>query len=78
MSLGHLSIAEADGCMCCADDTPKINVLAYGQGYVELKGNVVQVIPHVPNLETCAKHCEMESACTHWRRCAGVLPLSTA
>ncbi|CAL8464871.1 g4406 [Coccomyxa elongata] len=53
------------------DDTPKINVLAYGQGYVELKGNVVQVIPHVPNLETCAKHCEMESACTHWRRCAG-------
>lgn len=58
-------------CVCAVDDTPKINVLAYGQGYVELKGNVIRVIPHVQNLETCAKHCEMDSSCTHWRRCAG-------
>lgn len=74
VQLGVMHGGVADICVCHADDTPKINVLAFGQGYVELKGNVIRVIPHVQNLETCAKHCEMDSACTHWRRCAGVPP----
>ena len=63
------------GCMhaaCFADDSPKANVLAYGKGYVELKGQTVRVIPHVLNLETCARHCDADVLCTHWRRCAGV------
>ena len=64
-----------DVCMPRADDgAPKANVLAYSKGYVELQGAVLRVIPHVQNLETCARHCDTESACTHWRRCAGALP----
>ena len=58
--------------MCSADDgSPKANVLAYGGGYVQLEGATLRVIPHVQNLETCARHCDMDSQCTHWRRCAG-------
>ena len=55
------------------DGAPKANVLAYSKGYVELQGAVLRVIPHVQNLETCARHCDTEATCTHWRRCAGVL-----
>ena len=46
-------------------------MLAYGKGYVQLEGKTLRVIPHVQNLETCARHCDMDSQCTHWRRCAG-------
>ena len=46
-------------------------MLAYGSGYVQLEGTTLRVIPHVQNLETCARHCDMDSQCTHWRRCAG-------
>ena len=46
-------------------------MLAYGTGYVQLQGTTLRVIPHVQNLETCARHCDMDSQCTHWRRCAG-------
>lgn len=59
-------------CWLAADNTPKANVLAYGKGYVELKGQTIRVIPHVMNLESCARHCDVDAACTHWRRCAGV------
>ena len=55
------------------DGAPKANVLAFSKGYVELQGAVLRVIPHVQNLETCARHCDTEAACTHWRRCAGAL-----
>lgn len=62
--------------MCDADDgSPKANVLAYGSGYVQLEGTTLRVIPHVQNLETCARHCDMDSQCTHWRRCAGASDL---
>ncbi len=58
--------------ICAADNgAPKANVLAYGSGYVQLQGETLRVIPHVQNLETCARHCDMDSQCTHWRRCAG-------
>ncbi len=50
-------------------------MLAYGKGYVQLEGKTLRVIPHVQNLETCARHCDMDSQCTHWRRCAGVRAL---
>ena len=64
-----------DAWMAHADDgAPKANVLAYSKGYVELQGAVLRVIPHVQNLETCARHCDTEATCTHWRRCAGALP----
>ena len=56
------------------DSAPKANVLAYSKGYVELQGSVIRVIPHVQNLETCARHCDMESTWTQWRRCAGAPP----
>ena len=52
-------------------------MLAYGTGYVQLEGKALRVIPHVQNLETCARHCDMDSQCTHWRRCAGA-PASAA
>lgn len=52
-------------------------MLAYGKGYVALQGQTLRVIPHVQNLETCARHCDMDSQCTHWRRCAGVLLYSS-
>ena len=58
--------------LCCLeDDAPKANVLAYGKGYVELQGTPLRVIPHVMNLEACARHCDADEQCTHWRRCAG-------
>ena len=57
------------------DGAPKANVLAYSKGYVELQGAVLRVIPHVQNLETCARHCDTEATCTHWRRCAGALSI---
>ncbi len=70
---GLLAPSDADKpVVCLAEDAaPKANVLAYGKGYVQLEGTTLRVIPHVQNLETCARHCDMDSQCTHWRRCAG-------
>ncbi len=72
MGVARAWCADRGGLVACADNTPRANVLAYGKGYVELKGQTVRVIPHVMNLESCARHCEVDEECTHWRRCAGV------